>query len=235
MPSAPGGTLSAPCRSSPAQKPRPAPVRITARSAWSRSTASTTRVMSSMSCGVMALSRSGRSSVTSDVRRRSRRRGRSGQVGEIEGQRNSRPSKSPVAAPLVDVLEEGHGALRGSRRTSSAPGAAGLALVVVVAGRAVGGAEHHAGGRDEQQLDPRVLGLLGDLDLVEAVVERVPDRSTAIVRPASVRLWGTLEIRLAPWVGCTMNSVREAVHVDAVLGAHARRPSAPTASRRRGR
>ena len=26
---------------------------------------------------------------------------------------------------------------------------------------------------------------------------------------------------MAPWVGCTMNSVREAVHVDAVLGAHA--------------
>ena len=47
----------------------------------------------------------------------------------------------------------------------------------------------------------------------------------AIVLPDSVRLCGTLEMRLAPWVGCTMNSVREAVHVDAVLGAHARRPS----------
>ena len=28
----------------------------------------------------------------------------------------------------------------------------------------------------------------------------------AIVLPASVRLWGTLEMRLAPWVGCTMNA-----------------------------
>ena len=42
-----------------------------------------------------------------------------------------------------------------------------------------------------------------------------------MVWPDSVRLCGTLEIRLAPWVGCTMNSVREAVHVDAVLGPHA--------------
>lgn len=28
----------------------------------------------------------------------------------------------------------------------------------------------------------------------------------AIVRPDSVRLWGMLEMRLAPCVGCTMNA-----------------------------
>ncbi len=65
VPSAPGGELSAPWRSRPAQNPRPAPVRITHRSARSRSTAATTAVSSSMRRGVIALSRSGRSRVTS--------------------------------------------------------------------------------------------------------------------------------------------------------------------------
>ena len=84
-------------------------------------------------------------------------------------------------------------------------------------------------GPGQQQLDPGVLGLLGDLDLVRSPSSSACLTIAAIVRPDSVRLCGTLEIRFAPWVGCTMNSVREAVHVDAVHGAHAVGPVLATA------
>ena len=69
--------------------------------------------------------------------------------------RNSRPAKSPVVAPLLEVLEVGHGAARVAEEPVDARRR--LALVVVVAGRAVGGADHaDARGRVEE-LHPGVL------------------------------------------------------------------------------
>src|SRR5579872_6509 len=77
------------------------------------------------------------------------------------------------AAPFVDVLEIGEGA-GGVADVVLRRVAHRLALVVVVAGGAVGGA-HHAAHAGEQQLDPGVLGLLGHFDLLRAGVDRVAD------------------------------------------------------------
>src|SRR5258708_16547058 len=77
-------------------------------------------------------------------------------------------------APRIDVFEVGHRArgiadVETRRRTRLSP------LIVVIAGRAVGRADHPAGAR-QQQLDPAVLGLSGHFDFLEAVVQRMPDQ-----------------------------------------------------------
>src|SRR3954470_5167150 len=62
--------------------------------------------------------------------------------------------------PRVDVLEVGHRAGRVAAAVEALTPADGLALVVVVARRAVGVAEER-GGVALDERDPRLLGLLG--------------------------------------------------------------------------
>src|SRR5665213_3885562 len=81
--------------------------------------------------------------------------------------------ESPGIAPGAEVSEEGGGAGRVADREAGG-GAGGLALVVVVARGAIGSADHPARA-GEQQIDPGVLGRLGDLDLAKTAVQGAPD------------------------------------------------------------
>src|SRR5258706_5780931 len=76
-------------------------------------------------------------------------------------------------APLPDVPEVGHRPLRVADVEPRAQPEV-LALVVVVARRAVRRTQHPARTR-KQELDPGVLGLLGGLDLAEPVGEGAGD------------------------------------------------------------
>src|SRR5947208_7484430 len=78
---------------------------------------------------------------------------------------------SPVA-PLLQVLEIGHCAAGIAEEPVDA---AALALVVVVAGRAVEGSDGADPRRRVQQLHPLVLSFFGHLDLAVPAVERVLD------------------------------------------------------------
>src|SRR4051794_36021043 len=83
------------------------------------------------------------------------------------------PGEVAGGAPLLEVLEVGH---RSGRVAEEPVDAAALALVVVVAGGAVDGADGaHARTRVEQ-FHPLVLGGLGDFDLSVAAVDGVLQR-----------------------------------------------------------
>src|SRR5579862_5686690 len=72
-----------------------------------------------------------------------------------------------AAPPLVDIFEVGQGA--GRMADIELGGRTGLAsLIVVVTGRAIGPADHPADAGQEQ-LDPAILGVPRDLDLLEAI------------------------------------------------------------------
>ena len=123
-----------------------------------------------------------------------------------------------LLAPLVEVLEVGHGALRVAEEPVTAD-AARMAFVVVVAGGAVGGADHAQAGRRQQQLHPGVLRLLGHLDLTMATVEGVPhDHGDRLAR------LGEVVRHVGDQVGALRDlhdeHVGEPVDVHAVLGPH---------------
>ena len=82
-------------------------------------------------------------------------------------QRNCSPSNSAGAAPCIDIFEVGHRA--GGMADIELGRRARLAsLIVVVAGRAVGRADHPANA-GQQQFDPAILGLFRHFDFLEAV------------------------------------------------------------------
>src|SRR5215211_620294 len=66
--------------------------------------------------------------------------------------------EAAVVPPVGEVAEERHGALRVAAEELGAP-AQRLALVVVVAGRAVGAPDDARAGPREQELQPLLLGL----------------------------------------------------------------------------
>ena len=95
--------------------------------------------------------------------------------------RNSRPSNVPERAPAVDVLEVRDRTERVAARAEAHPAGDLAALVVVVAGRAVGVAEERPRAALEQ-LHPGLLGLGGDLDLVGADLDARGATTAAIGR-----------------------------------------------------
>src|SRR5215469_11959454 len=122
-------------------------------------------------------------------------------------------------APLVDVGEVGAGAVGVAVAEERARG---LALVVVVARRAVRPADH-AARSGQQERDPRVLGVPRRLDRAEPQVQGVPyGQRDGLGRVGDVVRHVGDQVRALG--GLHEEQVREPADVDAVQRAHSVRP-----------
>ena len=95
-------------------------------------------------------------------------------------------------------------------------------FIIVVAGRAVGSADH-AADAGQQQFDPFILGFPGHFDFLEAVVPRMLHHPSDGLRGV-----GQIVRHVGDEIGSLRRlheeCVRKAVHMDAVLAAHALGP-----------
>src|SRR5215469_4888815 len=119
--------------------------------------------------------------------------------------------------PAIDIFEVGRRA-GGIADGISRSGSGILALIVVVARRAIRRADHAAGAR-QQEFDPAVLGLARDLDLLAPALARfLHDRGDGLAG------FGQVVRHVGDEVGALRRlhekQVGEAVNVNAVLAAH---------------